>query len=207
MWNVITNPSIYYLFMAHMWKAMRKKQFCTYGNKICLKTSYLINILAPRQNCWYLEEPLWKGQECLTKVAKLGPFPCTILYKSCLFYPSWQATPFERPPSWVAFIEGFHCIFNSCLQSWGKIMISMYRLWLHGLYGLHVVHCLRKAVKLNHSLTCWSLFVTVQSLKCHCWFWQCLEILNRCKIIFRMNVPKISPYYKNDSILDNLKQQ
>ena len=54
-------------------------------------------------------EPLWKGQECLTKVAKFGPFPCTILYNSCLFYPSWQPTSFERPPSWVAFIEGFHC--------------------------------------------------------------------------------------------------
>ena len=55
-------------------------------------------------------KPLWKGQECLTKVAKLGPSPCTILYISCLFYPSWQATSFERPPSQVTFIEGFHCI-------------------------------------------------------------------------------------------------
>ena len=55
-------------------------------------------------------EPLWKGQESLTKVAKFGPFPRTILYKSYLFYPSWQATSFERPLSWVAFIEGFHCI-------------------------------------------------------------------------------------------------
>ena len=55
-------------------------------------------------------EPLWKGQECLTKVAKFGPFPCTILYKSCLPYPSWQDTSFERPVSWVAFIKGFHCI-------------------------------------------------------------------------------------------------
>ena len=36
----------------------------------------------------YTVEPLWKGQENLTKVAKIGPFPCTILYKSCLFYPS-----------------------------------------------------------------------------------------------------------------------
>ena len=53
-------------------------------------------------------KPLWKGQECLTKVAKFGLRPCTILYKSCLFYPSWQATSFERPPSWAAFIEGFH---------------------------------------------------------------------------------------------------
>ena len=54
-------------------------------------------------------EPLWKGQESLTKVAKFGPFPGTILYKSFLFYPSWQATSFERPPSWVAFVEGFNC--------------------------------------------------------------------------------------------------
>ena len=44
-------------------------------------------------------EPLWKGQECLTTVAKFGPVLCTILYKSYLFYPSWQATSFERPPS------------------------------------------------------------------------------------------------------------
>ena len=47
-------------------------------------------------------EPLWKGQECLTKVAKFCSFPCTTLCKSCLFYPSWQATSFERPPFWVA---------------------------------------------------------------------------------------------------------
>ena len=55
-------------------------------------------------------ESLWKDQECLTNVVKFGPFPCTILYKSRLLYPSWQATSFERPPSWMAFIEGFHCI-------------------------------------------------------------------------------------------------
>ena len=30
------------------------------------------------------------GTECLTQVAKFGPFRCTILFKSCLFYPSWQ---------------------------------------------------------------------------------------------------------------------
>ena len=34
---------------------------------------------------------------------------------------------------------------------WGEIMIPMCRLWLHNLYG---PWCLRKAVKLNHSLTC-----------------------------------------------------
>ena len=55
-------------------------------------------------------EPVWKGQDCLNKVAKFGPFPCTILYKSCLFYPSTQASSFERPPSWVAFITGFQYI-------------------------------------------------------------------------------------------------
>ena len=59
-------------------------------------------------------EPLLKGQESLTKVAKFGPYSHTILYKSYLFYPSWQATSFERPPSWKAFIEGFHCIVT-CL--------------------------------------------------------------------------------------------
>ena len=61
-----------------------------------------------------LWEPLWKGQGCLTKVAIFDPFPFTILYKSCLFHlcisPSWQTTSFERPPSWVAFLEGFHCV-------------------------------------------------------------------------------------------------
>ena len=59
---------------------------------------------------WNTVGPLWKGQESLTKVAKFVPFSRTILYKPCLFYPSWQATSFERPPSWVAFIDGFHCI-------------------------------------------------------------------------------------------------
>ena len=71
---------------------------------------------------YYTVEPLWKGQECLFKVTKFHPFPCTILYKSCLFYPSWQATSFERPASWVAFIEGFHCIII-----YGWVM----KLWLH----------------------------------------------------------------------------
>ena len=60
----------------------------------------------------YTVEPLRKGQESLTKVANFGSFPCTILYKSCLFYPSWQATSFERPPSWLVFIERFHCIIK-----------------------------------------------------------------------------------------------
>ena len=43
-------------------------------------------------------EHLCKGQECLTKVAKFGPFLGTILYKSCLFYPH------DRPP----LLKGHH---------------------------------------------------------------------------------------------------
>ena len=67
-------------------------------------------------------ELLWKGQGCLTKVAKLCPFPCTSLYKSCLFYPSWQATSFERPPSWVILIiEGFRCIMILAYDKWACI--------------------------------------------------------------------------------------
>ena len=60
-------------------------------------------------------EPLWKGHESLTNIAKVGPFPRIILYKSCLIYPSWQATAFERPLSWMAFIERFHCT-SYCFQ-------------------------------------------------------------------------------------------
>ena len=63
-------------------------------------------------------KPLWKGQECLTKVAKFGPFPCTILNKSWLFYPSWQAASFERPTFWVAFIERFYCMLISKQHFW-----------------------------------------------------------------------------------------
>ena len=57
--------------------------------------------------------PLWIGHECLTKLTKFGPYPCTILYKLCLFYPWSQAIYFKRPPSWVAFIEGLHCILRT----------------------------------------------------------------------------------------------
>ena len=67
-------------------------------------------------------EPLWKCQESLTKFAKFGRLPRTILYKSRLSYPSWQTTSIERPPSWVAFLEGFDCIFTvqklQCSKQW-----------------------------------------------------------------------------------------
>ena len=75
-----------------------------------MENSFIVQLFLIWQDMGDTVEPLLKGQESLTKVAKFGPFSRTILYKSCLFYPSWQATSFERPPSWVTFIEGFHCI-------------------------------------------------------------------------------------------------
>ena len=68
--------------------------------------------------------PSGKAGKNLIKVAKLGPFPRTIIYKSCLFYPSWQATSFESPPSWVAFTEGFHCIYKGVYVMWPKNAMS-----------------------------------------------------------------------------------
>ena len=90
-------------------------------------------------------EPLWKGQECLIKVAKFGPFPCTILYKSCLFYPSWQATSFERPPFWMAFVEGFHCMYTQCSlrNQWckgGSINWKGIVLDVKGTLGIHLLN-------------------------------------------------------------------
>ena len=82
-------------------------------NEWAIEWMFIPNMIHNAYNDWYTVEPLWKGQESLTKVAKFGQFQCTILYKSCLFYPSWQVTSFERPPFWVAFIEGFHCIPKS----------------------------------------------------------------------------------------------
>ena len=91
-------------------------------------------------------EPLWKGQGSLSKVAKFGLFPRTILYKSCLFYPWWQVTSFQRPPSWVAFIEGFHCtciqnmVIVSCVSAWplGKIYLDFILLQMEN-YNLQMI--------------------------------------------------------------------
>ena len=44
------------------------------------------------------------------------------LQNMCLFYPSWEATSFERPPSWVAFIKGLRC--NSLFFSAGSIVCN-----------------------------------------------------------------------------------
>ena len=104
------------------WKSCRSwSEFWEIQTSICKEMCKKLLVLT--KSCWSRTdgpalvsntvEPLWKGQESLTKVAKIGPFSRTILYKSCLFYPSWQATSFERPPSWVAFIEGFHCIIKT----------------------------------------------------------------------------------------------
>ena len=65
----------------------------------------LIPMLWHRQAIFESKETSYWMHKCLTKVAKFGPFPYTILYKSCLIYPWWQATSFERPSSWVAFIR------------------------------------------------------------------------------------------------------
>ena len=99
-------------------------------------------------------EPLWKGQESLTKVAKFGPFPGTILYKSCLFYPSWQATSFERPPSWVAFVERFHCGWPKSahwhfLNPWSHFF-TRGQFWPPDI----LIACVCHSVCINHLLVC-----------------------------------------------------
>ena len=111
-------------------------------------------------------EPLWKGQECLTKVVKFGPFRYNILYKSCLFYPSWQATSFERPPSWVAFIEGFHCICQllailfrpQCIDTTRFLLTSVY------LYKLISV-CLNTMYQFIKSMTQVTCFFSFSQIK------------------------------------------
>ena len=71
------------------------------GCIITIFLKYFDNFCRPQvSSCWWSVQALThKIQcpdtvECLTNVAKFGPFPCTILYKSCLFYPSWQASSF-----------------------------------------------------------------------------------------------------------------
>ena len=48
-------------------------------------------------------------------------------------------------------------LVDCVLSMWGKIMIQMYRLWLHGLYGLYGPQCLMSPKRLlnliTHSLT------------------------------------------------------
>ena len=41
----------------------------------------------------------------------------------------------------ISFFLQVNCSLQIVLSMWGKIMIPMYRLWLHGLYGLHGPRC------------------------------------------------------------------
>ena len=110
---------------------------------------------------WSTVEALWKGQECLTKVAKLVPFPCTILYNTCLFYPSWQATSFERPPSQVAFIEGFHCILYDTII-WCLLEAQ------EGALSHHEAYC--QISNIRHTLVGNTFFLSLRcswSITCH----------------------------------------
>ena len=54
--------------------------------------------------------PSGKARKVSLKLQNLVRFHAPFFTNYVLFYPSWQATSFERPPSWVAFIEGFHFI-------------------------------------------------------------------------------------------------
>ena len=53
------------------------------------------------------------------------------------------------------------------LSMWGKIMIPMYRLWLHSLYGLYGPRCPlspeRPLNSITHSLTCPGIYVYLLS--------------------------------------------
>ena len=110
-------------------------------------------------------KPLWKGQECLTKVAKFGRFPCTILYKLCLFYPSWQATSFERPPSWMAFIEGFHCI-----NSTRKLQQQYAKSCKFLMFSLQVKYMQVLTYKSFRNISIWKLYLIFKTFSFWEWF-------------------------------------
>ena len=74
----------------------------------------------------YTMEPLWRGQECLTKVAKFDPYSGTILYKSCFF------TPHDRPPllkghhfRWPLW-RGFTVFVKYCVCWWTGALIRVF---------------------------------------------------------------------------------
>ena len=99
-----THVHLLWMWMKHEWKDREYSRFNTSS-----RTHALMVIYKRAYQTWetHFSKRFWvnavglprKGQERLTKVAKFGPFACTILYESCLFYPSWQATSFERPLS------------------------------------------------------------------------------------------------------------
>ena len=80
---------------------------------------------------------------------KIWSIPCTILYKSCLSYPSWQTTSFERPPLWMAFIEGFHCIPLYLIKSIPQVICSSIG---HVVLLEVILQSLLQAIATNHTL-------------------------------------------------------
>ena len=135
-------------------------------------------------------EPLWKGQESLTKVAKFGQFQCTILYKSCLFYPSWQATSFERPSFWMAFIEGFHCIMYqriwdaSCLVNltYFPLCFLKFSIWFIVLMTLgETCHLKRRDM-----VTVWRMMLLLCCYYCDCILMSC-RLNTYCDVTQCMN--------------------
>ena len=62
------------------------------------------------------------------------------------------------------------CTCSRLLSVWGKIMIAMYRLWLHGLYGLHGPRCMLSPKRLVNLIT-HSLNSLVQWIE-NSYFWE-----------------------------------
>ena len=93
------------------------RKFCTCiwtnVNKIyCYEslTSATPLLIALTKSKYIQWNPSGKAKNVSLKLQNLAHFHAPFFSKSCLFYPSWQATSFERPLFWVAFMEGFNCI-------------------------------------------------------------------------------------------------
>ena len=94
---------------------------------------------------------------CCNKWLYFSPGSVKLLYKHCKLMKNWQVK-LTGTLTFCFFIV-FLCILKwivtlYCVLSMRrKTMIPMYKLWSHGLYGLHEVRWPRKPVKLNNSLT------------------------------------------------------
>ena len=76
------------------------------------------------------------------------------LYLNFIYQMNAFSAAFHHLGDFRHFSDKFYCCF-SCDIIYHP-MIPMYRLWLHGLYGLYGPHCRltpEKAIKSNHSLT------------------------------------------------------
>ena len=93
----------------------------------------------------------------LRNVALPGGFPY-ILFSSFIFFlisSGWFVIALFGAISLQGTILRVDCGFSI----WGKIITQMYRLWLHGLYGLHGSHCPlleKKTVSYHRHLNCLS---------------------------------------------------